>query len=236
LLAAWFLTGTASASDARAAPDPEAIRAATRDILANGRYYIEQRERFRVDLSWFLEKVEDFFEFLFPALGSMGLPVTWIVVAVLVAVLIALIAHILYSFYTAIRTSAPESFELTRIVRVDPAELEAEAVQLAAQGNFVDASRALYQAALAMLEERRDGRVMSGLTNTEYLGTFQTAWVKESLKVFVDLINWKWYRDRLFEEADYRQCQQAYGRLRARLQQESKCSTPDTQASVSPAS
>jgi hypothetical protein len=61
---------------------------------------------------------------------------------------------------------------------------------------------------------------MSALTNNEYLRTFRTPWVVESLRVFVDLINGKWYRDRTFDENDYLRCRGAYDSLHARLNQE----------------
>ncbi len=218
------------------APDPEAIRTATQTILSQNSYDLDKPERFQLDLSRFWRAVGHFLETLFEPLGTLGFPVTIAIVVALVIVLIGLLSHIVYSFYSAIRTKEGELFTLTKSAPVDPSKLEAEAVRFAAQGNFVDASRMLYAAALAMLEQKRESHVKRGLTNTEYLRTFRTAWVTENLRIFVDLINWKWYRDRMFEEADYQECRQAYDRLQARLKQESECSTQDTQASASLAS
>lgn len=91
--------------------------------------------------------------------------------------------------------------------------------EAAEAGNYVDASRALFRAALVRLEQERGGHLRRGLTNTEYIRTFRAPWVVENLKVFADLINWKWYRARSFDEADYRRCRDAFERLDARLRE-----------------
>ncbi len=61
-----------------------------------------------------------------------------------------------------------------------------------------------------MLEAKRGGRLRQGLTNSEYLATFRTATIREHLRVFVDLINWKWYRDNSFEQGDFGRCREAF--------------------------
>ncbi len=142
-------------------------------------------------------------------------------------VLIGLLIHILYTVRAAARP-------ITQRVTIDerrtvpPEELEAYAERLAGEGNWIDASRALYQAALAHLEARREGHVRRSLTNAEYLRTFKSDWVIENLGVFATLIDSKWYRGEPIGEDDYRVCRGAYDRLLARLREGMAWSQPAT--------
>ena len=145
--------------------------------------------------------------------------VYWGIIVLLAGALFAILAHIIYTFYRAM--AAPP--ELPRVQQEEQphlSDLKDRAFDLAAAGNYVDASRMLYKAALLLLEQSRGSRLRVGLTNQEYLGTFKVSWVIEHLQVFVDLIDWKWYRDRSFDRVDFESCRQAFASLEQRLEGE----------------
>ena len=198
-------------------PAADTIRQTAREILLRDAYQHDEQGWFRFDLSWLWEWLRLPFE----ALGNMmeGLPpwVSWVIIALLVLTVVALLAHVIYSFYAAIRVREDFSF-IKEKKPPDPTALIHEAERLAQKANFVDASRRLYRAALILLENTREGRMRVGLTNREYLQTFQSGWVIENLRVFVELIDWKWYRNRSFDAQDYQRCYQAFRSIRTRLE------------------
>jgi hypothetical protein len=208
---------------AASAPSPEAVRETARRVLAGPDYNLENTlhpiawaaEVFRW-IRRMLHALADLFE------GS-GLPIPplffWVLLALIV---LGLMAWWLFRRHAlripagdGIAASEAEIDDLPSDVRV----LLERSNTLAESGNYVDASRLLYRASLLRLEEQRGGFLRRGLTNLEYLRTFRSAWVLENLRVFVDLINWKWYRDSNFDAADYRRCRDAYERLDARLRE-----------------
>ncbi|MBI4559743.1 MAG: hypothetical protein HY706_19305 [Candidatus Hydrogenedentes bacterium] len=218
LVATLLVSGLAWA--ASAAPTPDQIKQATQQVLSQRMYQLDDTRYYRFDLSWLRELIVRLLRPVFQAIGVASPSVFWTIVGVLMVVLIALLVHMVYSFYIALRPRAPAVVTLETTPTPDSATLAAEAQALADVGNYADACRRLFYAALAELEAKRKGRFMSGLTNTEYLHTFRTPWVLENLKTIVDLLNLKWYRDMTFEVNDYAQCAAAFERLENRLQQE----------------
>ncbi len=204
-------------------PSPETIREAAARITSGELYDLEGASRYLSVVSrviqWLLEWVRLFFDWLDTFLGDSPPWVTYAVIGVLSAVLVALLGKAVYTAYRSLRgvEQAPLEYEIAP--RPDPDALVQRAGELASQGNYVDASRTLYRASLILLEERRGGRIMTGLTNSEYLRTFHTPWVIENLKVFADLINWKWYRDKSFDADDYAQCHTAFEAIHRYLQE-----------------
>ncbi len=219
LVPAFILTRAANASAKAGAgrPSAEAIRETARQVLLRDAYQHDESGWFRLDLSWLWEWLSLPFEAMENMLEAMPPWVAWTIIGLLVLAVIVLLGHIIYSFYMAMRVREDFSF-VEENIRQDPTELIGSAERLAREGNFVDASRCLYRAALVLLENRREGRVRVGLTNREYLGTFQSGWVIENLKVFVELIDWKWYRDRSFDAQDYQRCRNAFQAIRTRLE------------------
>jgi len=199
------------------------IREATDAVLSGPRYDLSNPEIYMMDFGWLTALLSWLFSPIRRLLDSMsGLPdgLQYVIIALLLFVLFALIAHIAYTVVMAFRK---DEFEISSFNQDKPLTVEDlvdTAQRHADAGDFVDASRALYRAALLSLEEKRDGRLRKGLTNTEYLRTFHTPWVIENLRVFVDLINWKWYRDNRFDRADYEACRRAYDAIQQRLQGE----------------
>lgn len=203
-------------------PSPQEIRERTQEILAKRTYDLENQTELDLSLLRFLAKV---FEPVIRFLGRLSLlpPLaTRIIVALCISALLGILAHTLYAVYAARHKTHAASFDFGASApgRVDPAQMVGRARELAAQGNYVDASRTLYRAALALLEDKRGGHVRVGLTNTEYLRTFRLPWVKENLRVFVDLINWKWYRARNFDADDYAHCSRAFENIETQLKEE----------------
>jgi len=200
--------------------DPEQIKAAVQDVLARGPYRLEPSDAYTLDLSWIFDLIGRFLELIAGPIQHASFPVAMLIAGVLLLVLVALVAHIMYSFYVAMRGAPSRMVTLGKTALPNPVTLEQQAEQLAAGQNYVDATRTLFRAALARLELKRGGRMMLALTNSEYLRTFRSPWVIENLKVFVELINWKWYRDRTFDRDDYVRCKGAYELLLTRLNEE----------------
>jgi hypothetical protein len=200
--------------------DPEQIKATVQEVLAKGPYRLDPENYWALDLSWLFDLFRRLIELFAVPLSHAPFPVAMAISAALVIALIVLVSHIVYSFYAALKVPPAHRLEMDKDRLPNPDALETQAERLAAERNFVDATRTLFRAALVRLEVKRGGRLMSALTNSEYLRTFRTPWVVESLRVFVDLINGKWYRDRTFDEGDYLRCRGAYDSLHARLTQE----------------
>ena len=181
----------ASPAVERTWPGAGEIKSTLENVIAQGPYDLEQSWRIAPSLGWLRDFIEGISGIFSPVLGGASYAVTILVTVVLVVILFALLAHILWSFYTGIRVREGVAYRLEEIPQTDPKQLETRAEELAAAGDYVGASRTLYLAALVMLEAERDGRIMAALTNSEYLDTFKTPWVIENLRTFVALINWK---------------------------------------------
>jgi len=204
-------------------PDAGQIKEAIAEVLKSSAYDLDMSSRYRIDLTW----LWDFLRWLFKPLvrfldmlSNLSPVAYWVVIIGLITVAVALTAHIVYTVFAAIKNPryAHEALDLDTVQ--DPALLKSEAERCAAQGDYVGASRMLFRAALLMLEAKRGGHLLTGLTNTEYLRTFRSEWVVENLRVFVNLINWKWYRDKSFDADDYAQCRRAFSAIETRLAQE----------------
>lgn len=206
-----------------AAVPPEKIVEIAKEVLSRDYYNLDNRVypiawAGRV-LRWLRDLVDSFFDLLEGSGLAIPPSVFWTLMGLIAATL--LLWWIFRWNANRIRVSREAAVAEAEIDDL-PADVRAllqRSNDLAAAGNYVDASRVLYRAALVRLEEQRGGFLRRGLTNTEYIRTFRSPWVIESLRVFVDLINWKWYRARSFEAEDYRRCLDAYERLDARLRE-----------------
>lgn len=206
-----------------AAATPEAVRETARNVLSRDYYDLEDTiHPFPLAgqiYQWIREKLEA----LEALTGWLDVPILpllfWGLMVLILGGLIVWFVLRLRQESVGAESAFPEVEAELDDLPSDVRVLLQRSQELAEAGNYVDASRMLYRAALLRLEEERGGFVRRGLTNTEYLRTFRTPWVIENLKVFADLINWKWYRDRRFEAADYRRCRDAYERLDAHLRE-----------------
>ncbi len=211
-------------------PTVDEIRDTVRTVLSGEAYDLDPKTTSTTNpiaeaIAWLQEKIErllDLISFepnLAPGSGVISEGPLRVLAAVALLALVAVLAHLLWRVYRdGVRRPKTDDDEPEE--EPPPADELAERAQALAQdGRYADASRVLYRAALTRLEEARGGRFQSGLTNTEYLRTFRAPWVLESLRVFVDLINWKWYRDNRIDLDDYRRCEEAYRRLDVRLRE-----------------
>lgn len=205
-----------------AAIPPETVRETAQRVLTRDYYDLEDLVHPFPLAGRVLEWIRDAWDALGDLLGLVGLPIPpWLFWALVALPALGMLAWLL--------TRRLSERERSRRQEADEVELEdlptdVEALlqrsdEVAQNGNYVDASRMLYRAALVRLEEQRGGFYRRGLTNTEYIRTFRMPWVIENLQVFADLIDWKWYRARRFDAEDYRRCRDAYNRLDAHLRE-----------------
>jgi hypothetical protein len=149
---------------------------------------------------------------LFQQLADISPVLAWGIVTLVVLVLIALVAHIGYTFMVALRRRStikavgPSSVEQTR----DPAELErlAEAANGAKQ--YGQAARLLLLASLLRLELAQEARFRPGTTNHEHLRRYRGSSIFEPLESIVDLIDRTWYGGGVCLAENFMQCRQAY--------------------------
>jgi len=218
----WIAAVVQSAS---APPNAKHIRETVRELVAEGPYYLEGHHHFqpiwmqRIQ-AWILDLIEQFLslvERIAPA-GTLGF---YLVVTVLIAILAALMAHIIYTMYLAMRpqTDAAASGDNANRGELDYEPMAREARELAARGFYGDATRVLFRAALTLLEAKRGGRIRKGLTNREYLRTFRSDWVVNSLKPFVEVLDRKWYRSEPFQPEDFQRCEAALENLEQALEE-----------------
>jgi hypothetical protein len=203
-----------------AAQSPSKIKEELDGILANPIYELEDETQLMWDLSWFFDPIDEFFRWLQGMLGNAPPGIATFLYVILIVVLIALVAYVAYSVKRVVRRPKEESDVVEIKKRLPAEEMVIQAKAAANLGNYVDASRLLFEAALTALEDKRMGRVRRGLTNSEYLRTFRAPWVVDNLRVFVNLINWKWYRARSFDASDYALCLAAYEAIDAGLNEE----------------
>ncbi len=204
-----------------AAPTAGEIQDAVDRIVAEGPYNLERTVWWDFEFFWWLGDLVEWalgpLIRLGEAVGEAGGWVMWLVVILLLALLAGILAHIVYVVLFSRRGADEPALEFETGGRLDPAALRMEAERLAEAGDFAGAIRTLYKTALVMLEAKRGGRFRSGLTNHEYMNTFKSDWVVENLRVFVQLINWKWYANLSFEPRDYERCAEAFAELESKL-------------------
>ena len=150
-----------------------------------------------------------------------------LIMLVLMAVLVALIWHIVYSFRSAMR--APP--QLKSNIHDDthtltPAELEQRARLAGKSGDFIEAVRLLFLASLLSLETAQKRTVRRGTTNREYLQRFKHSPAFEPLFFFVDTLDRKWYAGAPCTESDYQESLRAY----SSIQQTARAAQPNNPA------
>ncbi len=197
-------------------PEPNAIKERVDEILQRESFAAEEGAQYSLNLDWLIDKLAAPFRALERMFQTLS-PNVMIAVIVLMSVLVlGLLVHITYSLYLSMKRK--KDLAVIPVEQsTDPGIYVVEAKKLALAGNFVDASRKLYLAALTMLENKRKGRVKWELTNREYRNTFESEWVKTSLSVFGELIDNKWYKGGSFEETDFIHCKQAFETIQRKL-------------------
>lgn len=203
-------------------PTKEQLRDTLREVLSRPDYQIdppsEPSEGMLRILATLLRWILTPFKWLFDAMDGLPDFLRWLVVIVLFVVLVALLAHIAWTFYQAMtggrrpqgRTLLPsESADAEMSIE----ELETAAEQAFHQGALIEAVRFLFRAALTGLSQRERKKFRRGTTNRQYLNHFRNSAVSPHLQMFVNTIERKWYGDEPCENRDYDDCRNAYQQI-----------------------
>ena len=210
--------------DRTSIPSSQALREKAMEIVSGRDYQINTGQS---DNSWSLLLLLEIIRWiLMPFIWlfnlTAGLPdfLRWIIVLGLAALLMLLIGHIVYSFVTAIRRPKRigDAGLDSRHRRIDPEEVERLAGDAAERSDYVTAIRLLFRASVLRLELAEKKSHRPGTTNRELLRRYQARpSLSESLKLFVETIDKKWYGDEICSDADYAACQQAHREVRRAL-------------------
>jgi hypothetical protein len=209
-----------SMSAASPLPDPGAIRRTAEEVLRRPDYQLSpEPDSGATLLEWFLHLLEWIlkpFRWLLDTLSFLPDWLRWPIVIGLTALLILLLFHIGYTIVAAVRGPRQKrglAGALPRVTR-DPAVLERQAAEAVSRGDFITAVRLLFAACLLRLElaEKRPAR--AGTTNREHLRRRRDSPVFEPLKVFVEIIETRWYGRGICGPEDFEVCRAAHARIR----------------------
>ena len=204
-------------------PDEAVLRDKVREVLSRPVY---QTDRSASDTPWLLELFFKALEWLISAFKwlfelTAGLPdiLRWLIVAVLVVVLVALLIHIFYTLFRALSGDHREPLQATisQSPLTTAREWERLADDAAVRGEWIAAVRHLFRACLTRLEERERRPFRRGTTNRGHLRRYRNAAFCESLEVLVLTIERKWYGDEACDAQDYEACRQAHSRVTANV-------------------
>jgi hypothetical protein len=199
-------------------PEPELIRRKADEVLARPEYL---PDAVADESRGLLALVLDAFEWVVNAIRGFvtwlqDLPagVQWIVKVGLSLALVALVAHIMYTLVKAARAPRRAGVTLEEAVRIkDPHALEGLADEAVARGDYIAAIRFLFRASILRLENIEQRLNRPGATNRELLRRYRATPVYESLQLFVDTIDAKWYGEQSCSQLDYAVCRDAYRHL-----------------------
>ncbi len=218
----------APAPESSSLPEAARIREIAEEVIHRPDYELEPVV---YDFSWLEEIVRSLGRILrpvgdaFSALSGISPVLAWTITILLTLILIALVAHIVYTFRVALRARRPSAATLTNAAETGdaPEAWERRARKAAAGGDYIGALRALLRASLVRLEATRSRRMQRAATNREYVRRFARTPAVEPLRLLVELIDWKWYGQGVCTESDYQAGEAAHQQLRdvaARLAQE----------------
>lgn len=200
-------------------PDAETIRRTAAEVVQRADYRLQPESRAdEVVLSVILRGLQ----LLVTAFRSLfylveGLPewLQWVVVVGLLLILFAICGHMAYSLYILIRSTRQRDAAALALptVVLDPVKFERQAEEAAARGDSSLAVRLLFRACLLRMEKSESRKLRSGTTNREVLRRHRQAAVYEPLKVFVEIIETKWYGQGECSPADYQTCRVAHAEL-----------------------
>ena len=212
-------------------PDPDVVRETAREVLARAHFQTEPTSGgvdllglFWSLLVWMIRP----FAALFGALWEISPLLAWVVISLLVLLLIALIAHIAYTFKVALaRRAGIQRIDLrTAEERRDPAEFERLADASVDAGDYAEAARLLLRACLLRLELHQDRPFRRGTTNREHLRRYRESPMSEPLRSIVDLIDRTWYGNGVCLAENFAACRQAYESIRAGLKETPRAHRP----------
>ena len=200
-------------------PEPETIRRVAQEVIRRPDYQFGTGDDHQptllawlLDLFWWATTP---IRALFDMLHDISPPLAWLVIVLLVVILIALIAHIIYTFKQALARPGRGRLDVPReAAPPDPGTLERQAGDAAAAGNYISAVRLLFRACLLRLQQLDRRPLRRGITNRELLRRYQSTSIVDALRLFVDTIDRKWYGHEVCTAADYEQCAQAHDQIR----------------------
>jgi hypothetical protein len=198
-------------------PPPDTIRQKAAEVVSRSYYELNDSARSDAEPLWWivLRWLLRPFIWLFQSLEGWPEFVRWTIVVVAFLVLLALVAHIIYTFVSAIRGPAARRKRayVSAAVEVDPESLEREAERARSLGDFIGAVRLLFRAALTRVEAAEKRRLRPGATNREVLRRYRSTPIFGSLERFVETIDNKWYGNGECLEVDYVTCRGEHRRI-----------------------
>jgi hypothetical protein len=207
-----------------AAPLPAAdeIRETARVVLERPEFHVETAPPGGAELIRFLEWLVRLllkpFIWLFNAMEGFPDPLRWLVVIGLFVLLVALLAHIVYTVFTVLRpvSRRVELGDVVAKTELRPADFEQLAAEAAAERDYIGAVRCLFRAALATLQQRDQRRLRPGVTNREILARLRDARMIEAVRLLVETIDSGWYGRQPCGEGEYHRCREAYQQITGR--------------------
>ena len=191
-------------------PDPDTIRRTAREVIGRSDFQLRPTHDSRAlwDVLWrILQPIFRFFENLW----DISPVLAWTVAIVLTVLLVALVAHIVYTFRQAMSRRSQLNAQMRLDSRkVDPIDLERQAEDAAVQEDFISAVRLLFRAALLRIAQREKRELRPGTTNREYLRRYGQTNFAIALQQFVDVIDAKWYGLGICQAQDYQACRRAH--------------------------
>lgn len=207
-------------------PSNDQLRSLAADITARPDYDLATR---RAEVDWLFDLLIEVLSWLIAPLRwiyklTEGLPefFRWLIIAGMLVIVFALIAHIIYTIIQAVRGDRSGSRPSEGAQRrIEPDEWERRAAAAAAAGEYIAAVRYLFRAVLGRLEQADKKPLRPGTTNRELLRRYRARTeVVDGLRLFVDVIDRKWYGGEVCTASDYAECAAAHDGLRRAAERE----------------
>jgi len=205
-----------------ALPPPDTIRTTAEEVVSRPYFDLDygrnsSSEAFLLDVIRWLFRP---FLWLFESLEGLPDFLRWVIVAACLLILILLVAHIVYTLVSALQVPQLPKGPGTGSSRQesDPAELELQAESCETEGDYIGAIRLLFRSAIRRIELAERKRFRPGFSNHELLRRYRTTPLANSLKLFVETIDRKWYGDWPCDQSDYLDCYQEHAKIREFLQ------------------
>lgn len=216
----WIVSGHSTLLAALPAGDQ--IRRKAEEVLARPDYDLKgglDRETvsllFRI-IMWVLTPIR----WLLERMEGLPWPLRWVIIAILFALLIALVTHIIWTFIRAVRGTSLRRAggAVLRERAIAPQELETEADQLASRGNLIGAIRLLFRASLRRIELMEEKPFRRGITNREILRRYRSTPLRAPLGRLVDTIDACWYGETVCQPSDLETSRADYAAIRTHLE------------------
>lgn len=211
-----------------AVADADRIRQTAIEVLQRPDYDLESVENYGKFIDWLWDLLRPIFDF-FDALYDWSPIVFGIMIFVLLALLVAIVWHIVYSLRTAMRRrKAPGDYDVAdEVTEALPETWESRANAAYGEQNYLMAVRYLLHAGLLRLEAGRKGHLRRGATNREYLRRYRNTAVYDPLALMVEITDSRWFGGIPCTQQDAEQCMQALTELRRTSMSEAEAENAD---------